>query len=97
MFEKWALRTDQAGLMGFGRASFNGVLFPLFYLISSLFQIGYPKGWRQIYDIIELVSSYAREGTMGVIFEICVGGIIFCIISLAVILKRYGGKKRVRN
>lgn len=57
MFEKWALRTDQAGLMGFGRASFNGFLFPLFYLISSIFQIGYPKGWRQIYDIIELVGT----------------------------------------
>ena len=38
------------------------------------------------------VSSYAREGALGVIIEICVGGIVFCIISLVVILKRYGGK-----
>ena len=57
------------------------------YIVAGILMSGGVRG----------VSSYAREGTMGVIFEICVGGIIFCIISLAVILKRYGGKKRVRN
>lgn len=57
MFEKWAVRTDQTGLIGYGMASFNGFLFPLFYLISSVFQVGYPEGWRQIYDLIESVGT----------------------------------------
>lgn len=57
MFEKWAAITDNNKLYGFGMASFNGFLFPLFYIISNIFNVGYPVAWRNIYDLIESVGT----------------------------------------
>lgn len=57
MFEKWAANVDAAGLVGYGMASFNGFLFPLFYVLKNMFHINYPEFWRNIYDMIESVGT----------------------------------------
>lgn len=53
MFEKWGNIVDNNNLVAYGMASFNGILFTLFYLISSIFKVAYPATWRGIYEIIE--------------------------------------------
>lgn len=57
MFEKWAKQVDSASLYGYGAASFNGFLFPLFYIFANIFRVNYPSGWRRVYDIIERVGT----------------------------------------
>lgn len=53
MFEKWGNIVDNNNLIACGMASFNGILFTLFYLISSIFGVAYPTTWRTIYNVIE--------------------------------------------
>ena len=54
MAEKWMNIIQNNGLIGYGMASFNGILFAFFYLTTNIFQLGsYPVFWKQIYDTIE--------------------------------------------
>lgn len=65
MLEKWISRVNSANLVGYGMASFNGFLFPFFYLISNFFQVGYPSYWRSLYDMIEAVGTDWQTITVG--------------------------------
>ena len=65
MFEKWSYLTDATNLYGFGMASFNGFLFPVFYIITNIFGIPYPTYWRQVYDLIERVGNEWQIITTG--------------------------------
>lgn len=57
MFEKFAKIVEENNLYGLGMASFNGLLFPIFYVISNFLQIGYPTYWRKIYDMLESAGT----------------------------------------
>lgn len=65
MLEKWISRVNSANLVGYGMASFNGFLFPFFYLIFNFFQVGYPSYWRSLYDMIEAVGTDWQTITVG--------------------------------
>ena len=54
MAEKWMNIIQNNGLIGYGMAAFNGILFAFFYLTTNILQLGsYPVFWKQIYDTIE--------------------------------------------
>lgn len=57
MFEKWASIVDGRGLIAYGMTSANGLLFALFYVLSSVLGIPYPEYWRSIYDVIESLGT----------------------------------------
>lgn len=57
MFEKFAKIVESNNLYGLGLASFNGLLFPLFYIICNFLQIGYPTYWRKVYDMLESAGT----------------------------------------
>ena len=61
MLQKWNEIVDESQLLGYGMASGNGCLFPLFYIlinsIGKVLGIDYPKYWRSIYDMIEAVGT----------------------------------------
>lgn len=57
MFEKFAKIVDSNNLYGLGMASFNGLLFPMFYIICNFLQISYPAYWRRVYDMLESAGT----------------------------------------
>lgn len=58
MFEKWANYINLKGLYAYGLSSLNGLFFPFFYLLANFIPfMGYPVGWRNIYDTIELLGT----------------------------------------
>lgn len=57
MFEKWTSEVSASNTVGYGTASFNGLLFVLFNLSSSIFGIAQPAGWTMTYDFIERVGT----------------------------------------
>ncbi|HFI0336901.1 TPA: O-antigen polymerase [Streptococcus suis] len=58
MFEKWANYISSKGLIAYGMSSFNGILFPIFYLLANFIpSIGYLPTWRTVYDTIELLGT----------------------------------------
>lgn len=57
MFEKFAKIVESEKLYGFGMASFNGFLFPIFYVICNFLQLDYPIYWRKVYDMLESAGT----------------------------------------
>lgn len=57
MFEKWKNIVDATNFIGYGTASFNGFLFIIFNILSTLFGVVPSTLWSNSYDFIERVGT----------------------------------------
>lgn len=53
MFDKWAMIVDTMDIYGYGVAATNGFWFAIFYVVKSIFSIGFPELCSNIYALIE--------------------------------------------
>ncbi|WP_394992569.1 O-antigen polymerase [Streptococcus alactolyticus] len=58
MLELWSKKVVINHLIGFGMSSLNGILFPIFYVLSNFIPfMNYPETWRQVYDVLESTGT----------------------------------------
>lgn len=69
MLETWIDIVDRQNKYGFGMASFNGILFPIIYIVKNLFSLkAYPVYWYEnifllINDTDKIWQIIAQDGT----------------------------------
>ncbi|MQB61875.1 O-antigen polymerase [Limosilactobacillus reuteri] len=65
MFNKWSNIVESNGLMAYGMASFNGILFAFFYILKNILGLSTPLYWESIYSIIEGLGTQWQTITYG--------------------------------
>lgn len=61
MFEQWSEIVDTEHLIGYGEATFNGILFHPLYLIKNIAAVPFPKNWESVFNMILRVDSQWRH------------------------------------
>ncbi|MDY3697476.1 MAG: O-antigen polymerase [Staphylococcus hyicus] len=65
MFNKWSNIVESNGLIAYGMASFNGILFAFFYILKNILGLSTPLYWESIYSIIEGLGTQWQTITYG--------------------------------
>ena len=57
LLDQWSEQVSFNGLITYGLTSFNGVLFPILYIVKNLLGLEYPLLFQQSYDVISSTVS----------------------------------------
>lgn len=101
MQEIWSKAVDEAHIIGYGVGSFNGLIFPILYLLKNILGIPFTTHFRQVYDMIletdsqwQIISSYYTRANayVGTFWYFYLDGKVFGIILLSLIYGIMGGR-----
>ena len=101
MQEIWSKAVDEAHIIGYGVGSFNGLIFPVLYLLKNILGIPFTTHFGQVYNMIletdsqwQIISSYYTRANayVGTFWSFYLDGKVFGIILLSIIYGIMGGR-----